>query len=97
DFGGGTFDAAVVRLDASGPVLLGTPQGIERLGGIDIDQVVFSHVAAAVGGGLQQLDRNDPDVRRAILQLRAECTTAKELLSADSEATISVAAPGLHT
>ena len=97
DFGGGTFDAAVVRLEADGPALLGAPQGIERLGGIDIDQVVFSHVAAALGGSLQDLDRNDPDVRRAILRLRADCTTAKELLSADSEATIAVAAPGLHT
>ena len=97
DFGGGTFDAAVIRLDPTGPTLLGQPQGIERLGGIDIDQVVFSHVTAALSGGLETLDRKDPDVRRAILQLRADCTTAKELLSADSETTIAVMAPGLHT
>ncbi len=97
DFGGGTFDAAVVRVEAGGPTILGTPQGIERLGGIDIDQAVFSHVAGALGGSLEALDRNDPDVRRAIQQLRADCTTAKEQLSADSEATVAVTAPGLHT
>ena len=97
DFGGGTFDAVVVRLTAAGPVQLGAPQGLERLGGIDIDQVVFSHVAAAVGGALSALDRNDPDVRRAILALRAECTVAKEQLSSDGEATINVVAHGLST
>ncbi|MEQ1702735.1 MAG: Hsp70 family protein, partial [Ilumatobacteraceae bacterium] len=97
DFGGGTFDAVVVRLTAAGPVQLGAPQGLERLGGIDIDQVVFSHVATALGGALTALDRNDPDVRRAILALRAECTVAKEQLSADGEATVNVVAPGLNT
>ena len=97
DFGGGTFDAAVVRVEAGGPTILGQPQGIERLGGIDIDQAVFSHVAGSLGGTLEALDRNDPDVRRAIQQLRADCTTAKEQLSADSEATVAVTAPGLHT
>jgi len=97
DFGGGTFDAAVLRLGDDGPVLLGTPQGLERLGGIDIDQVVFSHVAASLGGALTALDRTDPDVRRAILALRAECTEAKEQLSADGEATINITAPGLST
>ena len=97
DFGGGTFDAAVIRVEADGATLLGSPQGLERLGGIDIDQVVFSHVAATLGGALEALDRSDPDVRRAIQQVRLECTTAKEQLSADSEATISVVAPGLNT
>jgi actin-like ATPase involved in cell morphogenesis len=97
DFGGGTFDAAVVRLDADGPVLLGNPQGIERLGGIDIDQAVFGHVTAALGGALDGLDRSDMAVRRALLQLRSDCTTAKEQLSADSEATVTITAPGLQT
>ena len=97
DFGGGTFDAVVVRLTTDGPVQLGAPQGLERLGGIDIDQVVFSHVAASLGGSLTALDRNDPDVRRAVLALRVECTAAKEQLSVDGEATINVIAPGIST
>ncbi|CAN0423301.1 unnamed protein product, partial [Phaeothamnion confervicola] len=97
DFGGGTFDAAIVTLTANGPRLLGTPSGIERLGGIDLDQVVFSHVLVSLGGALDALDRTDPDVRRALTQLRVACTSAKEQLSADLDATIEVVAPGLST
>src|SRR3954447_347859 len=44
DLGGGTFDAAVVHKDDHGFTLLGRPEGIERLGGIDFDEVVFEHV-----------------------------------------------------
>ena len=50
DLGGGTFDAAVLRKTATGFTILGRPEGIERLGGIDFDAAVFSHVAAALGG-----------------------------------------------
>src|SRR5262245_4968304 len=35
DLGGGTFDAAVLRKTATGFEILGQPEGIERLGGID--------------------------------------------------------------
>ena len=52
DLGGGTFDAAVVRKTADGVELLGSPEGIERLGGVDFDEAVFSHVAGALGGAL---------------------------------------------
>ena len=44
DFGGGTFDAAVVRKRDTGFGLVGRPEGLERLGGIDFDQAVFEHV-----------------------------------------------------
>ncbi len=97
DFGGGTFDAAIITLTADGARLLGTPSGIERLGGIDLDQVVFSHVLSSLGGALDALDRTDPDVRRALTRLRVACTAAKEQLSADLDATIEVVAPGLST
>ncbi|TPW11573.1 MAG: molecular chaperone DnaK [Acidimicrobiaceae bacterium] len=96
DFGG-TFDAAVVTISASGPQVIGTPQGLERLGGVELDQVVFGHVAETLGGTLQQLDRNDADVRQAVLQLRAECNAAKERLSSEAETSIKVVAPGLDT
>jgi cell division ATPase FtsA len=97
DLGGGTFDAAVVELTADGPQLLGTPEGLERFGGIDVDQLVFNHVAVALDGALAELDTADPDVRRAVQQLRADCTAAKEALSADSETTVAVTVPGLNT
>ncbi len=97
DFGGGTFDAAVVRVAAGGPALLGQPEGLERLGGIDLDQAVLAHVNAVLDGALSELDTTNDDVRRAVQALRADCTTAKEALSADTETTIDVAVPGLQT
>jgi actin-like ATPase involved in cell morphogenesis len=97
DLGGGTFDAAVLRRTATGFVTLGEPQGIERLGGIDFDESVMSHVRATLGDALTSLDQNDPAVRAAMLRLREECVAAKEALSEDSEAVIAVMAPGLQT
>src|SRR4051812_10331247 len=41
DLGGGTFDAAVLTRDSAGFRLLGSPEGIEHLGGIDFDAAVF--------------------------------------------------------
>jgi molecular chaperone DnaK len=97
DLGGGTFDAAVVRKTPSGVELLGSPEGIERLGGIDFDEAVFAHVSAAVGGALQELDPNDPVAVAAVARLRAECVDAKEALSADTEVSIPVMLPNLNT
>src|SRR5947209_1849143 len=50
DLGGGTFDAAVVRRSEDGFELVGHPTGIERLGGVDVDDIVFQHVLRALGG-----------------------------------------------
>ena len=94
---GGTFDAATVSLSESGPVLVGTPQTLERFGGTEIDQLVFKHVASALGGALEQLDRNDDEVRHAVTVLRSACTEAKHDLSIRSEASIRVVMPGLDT
>jgi molecular chaperone DnaK len=98
DFGGGTFDAAVVRKDAGhGFTLLGNPEGMERLGGIDIDQAVFAHVDHAVGGMVTSTGTADPAARSAVVRLRDEVRRAKEALSADTDATIAVSLPGLQT
>src|SRR4051794_13425895 len=56
DLGGGTFDAAVLRRDADGTFgLVGSPEGIEHLGGVDFDEAVFRHVLDAMGGGADEL------------------------------------------
>ncbi len=94
---GGTFDAAIVSLSESGPSLVGTSQSLEHCGGVEFDQLVFKHVAGALGGVLEQLDRNDDDVRRAVALLRSACTVAKHDLSTKSDASISVVLPGLDT
>jgi molecular chaperone DnaK len=97
DLGGGTFDAAVLRRTEDGFVTLGEPQGIERLGGIDFDQAVLSHVRATIGSELVTLDQTDPTVRASMARLREECVAAKETLSEDSETTISVMLPGVQS
>ncbi|PFG38738.1 Hsp70 protein [Georgenia soli] len=98
DFGGGTFDAAVVR--RSGPdgcEIIGRPEGLERLGGADLDELVLAHVAAAVGDALTDLSPQAPGALAALARLRRECTEAKEALSADAETTVPVLLPGLQT
>ncbi len=97
DFGGGTFDVAVVRVDTDGAVVVGTPSGLERLGGVDIDQMVLVHVDSALDGKLRELDTTDPAVRTAIAELRSACTTAKETLTQEADAVIPVNLPDLRT
>jgi molecular chaperone DnaK len=97
DLGGGTFDAAVLRLTADGFDLIGEPKGIERLGGADFDTTIFDYVAASVGAPLEQLDKADPAVIAATARLRDECVQAKESLSADTDAAIQVLLPTVST
>ncbi len=96
DLGGGTFDAAVVRKGDSGAAgfgLLGRPQGLERLGGIDFDEAVFEHVLEGMPDAFANLDDSDPAVLSAVARLRRDCTEAKEALSSDTEVSIPVMLP----
>ncbi len=101
DLGGGTFDAAVVRkadasaaaFGAAGFGLLGRPEGLDRLGGVDFDEVVFEHVLEGLPGAFADLDETDPEVLSAVARVRRECTEAKEALSADTEVSIPVLMP----
>ncbi|MBN2624849.1 MAG: Hsp70 family protein [Acidimicrobiales bacterium] len=97
DLGGGTFDAAMVRRTAGGFETIGTPEGMERLGGIDFDEAVFAHVRAAVDDALDRLDPDEPAAQAAVARLRQECIDAKEALSSDTDVSIPVLLPGLQT
>jgi molecular chaperone DnaK len=97
DLGGGTFDAAMVRRTASGFESIGTPEGIERLGGIDFDEAVVAHVREAAGDALDQLDPEDAAALAAMARLRQECIDAKEALSSDTDVSIPVLLPNLQT
>ena len=97
DLGGGTFDAAVVRKTATGFDLLGKPEGIEHLGGVDIDVAVFSHVLRSIGLALDPAKDPDPAQLGALIRLRADCVDAKEVLSADTEVEIPVQLPSVTT
>jgi actin-like ATPase involved in cell morphogenesis len=98
DLGGGTFDAAVLRKEAdSSFTILGSPEGIERLGGIDFDSAVFAHVTQSLEGVFDDLDPEDEATVAAVARLRQECTQAKEALSLDTEAVIPVLLPNTQT
>src|SRR4051812_42351623 len=96
DLGGGTFDATVLRRSADGFQILGAPEGIERLGGMDFDESILAHVNYLTGGPLAELDLSDPRTVVALARLRQDCVLAKEALSADLETTIPVFLPNRH-
>jgi len=97
DFGGGTFDATVVRKSGDAFELLGSPEGMERIGGVDFDDALLAHVDESLGGALGALDVEDPATRVALARLREECRHAKEALSSDTDVNIPVALPNLST
>ena len=97
DLGGGTFDAAVLRKTADGFEILGEPEGIERLGGIDFDEAVYAHVVGALDGALDDLDPDDANAVASVARLRQECVEAKEALSSDTDVSIPVMLPNLQT
>ena len=97
DLGGGTFDATVLRTTEHGFDILGRPEGIEGLGGVDFDEAVFAHVDHSLDGAISRLDPADPRATNAVIRLRNECVTAKEALSADTETSIPVLLPDLQT
>jgi actin-like ATPase involved in cell morphogenesis len=96
DLGGGTFDAAVVRA-TDVLEIVGTPEGVERLGGVDIDQAILNHVDTSLGGVVATADAGDPETASALSRLRDECRRAKEALSADTEVEIPVLLPSVRS
>src|SRR5690606_40421410 len=82
-----------VHKDGHAFKLLGRPEGVERLGGIDFDEVVFQHVVAGMPDAFEGLDETDPAVLSAIAAIRRECVEAKEALSSDTEVSIPVLTP----
>ena len=98
DFGGGTFDAAILRRTGDGSfVILGQPEGMERLGGIDFDEAVFQHVADFAGGAVEEVDASDPTALASLARLREDSRAAKEALSSDTEASVPVLLPNVRT
>ncbi len=97
DLGGGTFDAVVMRRTEMGFEVVGQPQGVERLGGVDFDDVIWGFVTQASELDVRMLaDSDDEAVLAAGHELRANCVKAKRLLSADTSADIRVALPSLN-
>ncbi|MDQ3904424.1 MAG: Hsp70 family protein, partial [Actinomycetota bacterium] len=97
DLGGTTFHATVLRATGSTEfTVLGRPHSLAQLGGANFDDAVFGHVLAATPA-LAELDVDDPATLAATATLRRQCTVATQALSADTEVTIPVTAPGITT
>jgi actin-like ATPase involved in cell morphogenesis len=94
DLGGGTFDVAILQRAGDQFVLRGRPDGVELLGGIDFDEIVFNYVRRAIDG----LDGGSDDAwKAAVRRLYDDCVDAKEALSADVFVDIPVMLPARHT
>ncbi len=97
DLGGGTFDVAILQKTETGFTMLGEPEGVERLGGIDFDAAIYGEVVEQLGSALDDVPPDDADWIAAITKLRDECTQAKETLSVAPDAVIEVWLPnGRH-
>ena len=85
DFGGGTFDAAVLHRTSDTFVVAGPPAGRDPLGGEDIDQRIITYIGTIVGESsdawLSVTNPADVASRRNASGLRAEVQRAKETLS----------------
>jgi molecular chaperone DnaK len=86
DYGGGTFDAAVLLRTADGFEVAGPPVGRDPLGGEDIDQRIIGYVGGLLAeqygeAWAKLLDPSDLDSRRDAADLRTEVQRAKETLS----------------
>jgi molecular chaperone DnaK len=94
DLGGGTFDTVVLEMGRDGTFAVrGDPEGIERLGGVDIDAAVMGHVLRVIGVDAKGINPADPATLVAMAQLRRDCVEAKEALSSETTVTIPVLLP----
>ena len=86
DFGGGTFDAAVLLRTTDGFEIVGPPAGRDPLGGEDIDVRIVNYLGEVLGDEYPDdwpKLLNPPDVswRHKATDLREEVQRAKETLS----------------
>jgi actin-like ATPase involved in cell morphogenesis len=95
DFGGGTFDASVVRKTPTGVEIHGESGGDDSIGGIDFDHALFRHVGAAAGVDVTAYDPADRATAAGLAHLFQSVVDAKEALSTDTETLISVVLPGV--
>ncbi|MDT8911653.1 Hsp70 family protein [Amycolatopsis sp. PS_44_ISF1] len=93
DLGGGTFDTTILRVRGAGTQILGTPGGIEHLGGADFDETLVAHVDRRLGGAVTGLDPARPGQASALAEIRARCVRAKEELSVEPDVRLTVPLP----
>jgi len=98
DFGGGTFDSAVIRIepessDAVPRVTVLSTEGIAFCGGVDIDRYFAKHLAERMARqvfGSECGDRSQEILEQQYLQLVYTARETKELLSDRTQHTVSM-------
>jgi molecular chaperone DnaK len=93
DLGGGTLDTTVLRMGPDGMEILGTPEGIEHLGGMDFDDALLAHVDERVDGAVGRLDPTDPVAAAALAEIRGMCVRAKIELSTEPDVVLNLPLP----
>jgi len=95
DFGGGTFDTSVLRRRPDGGWDVIVSDGLDDVGGLDLDGAIVEHLRETVGGTdpdrwRQLTEPQDEVARRRHRMLWDEVRAAKEQLSRSSSATMHV-------
>ncbi|MEV4733000.1 Hsp70 family protein [Saccharopolyspora sp. NPDC049426] len=93
DLGGGTFDTTILRMRAGSMEILGTPEGIEHLGGIDFDEALLAHIDQRLDGAISRLDATEPRAASALATIQSMCVRAKEELSTEPDVNLTIPLP----
>jgi actin-like ATPase involved in cell morphogenesis len=96
DLGGGTYDTTVLRVVAPGSFeIVGRPTGDGQIGGELFDDLLLDEVTAALAPATRDalLTASGAEWMQADARLRSEVRRAKEALSSDEQAEVTVATP----
>ncbi|WP_185981690.1 Hsp70 family protein [Skermania sp. ID1734] len=91
DLGASSLDVSVVRTGGE-PEVLGKPIRSEDIAGSDFDHSITQHVLSVAGAA--GVNPFDPEVERALAEVRRRCVAAKEALSVDTDTTVLVELAG---
>ncbi|OJY39081.1 Hsp70 family protein [Pseudonocardia sp. 73-21] len=93
DFGAGSCETAVLRVHAPDVELACRSDGVPRLGGTELDELVREDLDARLGGALSRWDPGTPEGAHARGRILAACVRAKETLSDQAVAEVRVPLP----
>lgn len=86
DFGGGTFDVALVSFRHGEFELLSAPSGLERCGGIDVDKLIYDNILQTIPYELKEAVKVNPKLLQNFKsQVNEHSIKAKHHLSAAEE------------
>ena len=97
DFGADAVTATLLRKDATGFSILGTPEDVDQVASADFDDAMRTLLDQKLGGMISAIDPTDPASLALLAGIENTCSTAKEALSVRRETTASVElADGVH-